>query len=100
MQKTQKSKNKDQVKNSQISWTKNAWEDYLYWQKQDTKILAEINNLIDECCRNPFKGTGKPEPLKYNLTGLWSRRINREHRLVYLFESGTIYILSCRYHYD
>jgi toxin YoeB len=94
-----KSKNKQQAKSAKVSFTDIGWEDYIFWQKEDTKILDKINNLIDECQRNPFKGTGKPEPLTENLTGFWSRRITHEHRLVYLPEDGTIYIVSCRYHY-
>jgi toxin YoeB len=94
-----KSKNKKQAKNGVVSWTPNAWDEYLFWQKENLKILDEINNLIEECRRSPFKGTGKPEPLKGNLTGFWSRRITNEHRLVYLPEDGAIYIVSCCYHY-
>jgi toxin YoeB len=95
----QKNKNKQKAKSNTISWTPNAWEDYLSWQAGDQKIVEEINDLIEECLRNPFKGTGKPEPLKGDLTGYWSRRITHEHRLVYLPEGGGIYIVSCRYHY-
>ena len=94
-----KSKNKRQAKETGIAWTDNAWEEYLSWQKEDKSIVDEINNLIKECRRDPFRGTGKPEPLCGDLTGYWSRRINREHRLVYLPEDGAIYIVSCRYHY-
>lgn len=94
-----KSKNKQHAKSAKVSFTDIGWEDYIFWQKEDTKILDKINHLIDECQANPFKGTGKPEPLTENLTGFWSRRITHEHRLVYLPEDGTIYIVSCRYHY-
>jgi toxin YoeB len=94
-----KSKNKQHAKSAKVSFTDIGWEDYIFWQKEDTKILDKINTLIDECQGNPFKGTGKPEPLTENLTGFWSRRITHEHRLVYLPEDGTIYIVSCRYHY-
>ncbi len=94
-----KSKNKKQAKNGVVSWTPIAWDEYLLWQKENQKIVDEINNLIDECRRSPFKGTGKPEPLKGDLTGFWSRRITNEHRLVYLPEDGAIYVVSCRYHY-
>ncbi|MSP28538.1 MAG: Txe/YoeB family addiction module toxin [Methylococcales bacterium] len=94
-----KSKNKQQAKSAKVSFTDIGWDDYIFWQKEDVKILDKINNLIDECQRNPVKGTGKPEPLTENLTGFWSRRISHEHRLVYLPEDGTIYIVSCRYHY-
>lgn len=95
---SKKSKNKQQAKSDAVSWTPNAWDEYLSWRAEDQKIVYEINNLIDECRRNPFKGTGKPEPLTGNLTGYWSRRITHEHRLVYLPEDATIYVVSCRYH--
>jgi toxin YoeB len=97
--KNKKVENKQQAKSIAVGWTDNAWEDYLYWQKEDPQILDEINNLIEECRRHPFTGTGKPEPLSNNLTGYWSRRINREHRLVYLPEDKAIYVVACRYHY-
>ena len=83
-----------------IIFSKNAWEDYLSWQKEDKKILRKINELIKVIQRTPFEGIGKPEPLKYDLTGLWSRRIDREHRLVYKVESDELFIYSCRFHYD
>lgn len=95
----QKTSNKQQVKGFTLAWTDNAREDYSYWQKQDMKILEEINNLLEECQRHPFTGTGKPEPLRNNLTGFWSRRINKEHRLVYLPEDKAIYVVACRFHY-
>ena len=76
-----------------------AWEDYLYWQKNDKSVLKKINALIKESICTPFEGTGKPEALKENLAGFWSRRINLEHRLVYKAEDRAIYILQCRYHY-
>jgi toxin YoeB len=94
-----KVKNKKQAKEFAFAWTDIAWEDYLYWQKEDPKILDEINNLLEECRRDPFRGIGKPEPLKGDLTGYWSRRISKEHRLVYLPEDHGIYVLACRYHY-
>lgn len=97
--KNKKSKNKEQAKSIAVSWTTNAWNEYLSWQKEDQKIVNEINKLIDECQNNPFTGIGKPEPLTGNLTGYWSRRITHEHRLVYLPEDGAIYVVSCRYHY-
>jgi len=78
-----------------ISFTKLAWEDYNYWSEVDKKI----NKLIKEISRHPFEGTGKPEPLKGNLSGLWSRRIDREHRLVYEILEGEIIFHQCRYHY-
>lgn len=96
---TKKNKNKQQAKIANVSWTPCASEEYLSWQKENQKIVNEINNLIGECQRNPFKGTGKPEPLSGDLTGYWSRRITHKHRLVYLPEDGTIYIVSCCYHY-
>jgi toxin YoeB len=80
-----------------------AWDEYLYWQAQDAAVLARVNLLIGECLRHPFTGTGKPEPLKRNLAGWWSRRINREHRLVYRVngkdDAQALEILSVRYHY-
>jgi len=82
-----------------LSWSDNAWEDYLYWQETDTKVLERINTLIKEIQREPFKGIGKPEPLKHNWTGYWSRRINREHRLVYKATKQALIIAQCRYHY-
>ena len=83
-----------------ITFTKNAWEDYVSWQKEDKKVLRKINELIKEIQRTPFEGKGKPEPLKYDLAGYWSRRIDREHRLVYQYEDGQVLVYSCRYHYD
>lgn len=82
-----------------IFWDKSAWEDYLYWQENDKKVLHKINSLIKECQRAPFEGTGKPEPLRHNLSGFWSRRITGEHRLVYKAENNILYIAQCRYHY-
>ena len=76
-----------------------AWEDYLYWQKTDKKILKRVYELIRQCQRTPYEGIGKPEPLRGNLSGWWSRRIDHEHRLVYKFENNKIYILQCRKHY-
>lgn len=82
-----------------ISWAQDAWDDYLYWQKTDKKILKRINSLIKVAIRTPFEGIGAPEPLKHNWSGYWSRRIDREHRLVYKIEHNTIVIAQCRYHY-
>jgi toxin YoeB len=82
-----------------IIFMKDAWEDYLYWQQTDRTILLKINGLIKEIIRTPFQGTGKPEALRANLAGFWSRRINQEHRLVYRVESETVYIIQCKYHY-
>jgi len=84
----------------QITFSKNAWEDYLSWQTDDKKMLKKINKLVKDIQRNPFDGIGKPEPLKFDLAGLWSRRIDREHRLVYKIKNNEILIYSCRYHYD
>ncbi len=98
--KNKKTSNKQHAKSIAIGWTDHAWDDYLYWQREDQKIFKEINALIEECRKNPFTGTGKPEPLSNNLTGFWSRRITREHRLVYLPEDKAVYIVACRYHYD
>ncbi len=83
-----------------IIFSKNSWEDYLSWQKEDKKILKSINLLIKDIQRTPFQGIGNPEPFKYDLTGFWSRRIDREHRLVYQVFDNEILIYSCRYHYD
>lgn len=76
-----------------------AWDDYLYWQKTDKRVLKRINKLIKEISREPFKGTGKPEPLKHALSGYWSRRITEADRIVYKVESGSLYIAQLRYHY-
>jgi toxin YoeB len=83
-----------------ITWTLAAWEDYEYWQGQDRKTLKRINNLIKNCLREPFSGIGKPEQLKENLSGLWSRRIDDVNRLVYLMDDGNLVIVACRYHYN
>ena len=80
-----------------------AWSQYLEWQDEDEKVVARINGLIRECLRDPFRGTGKPEPLRQNLAGWWSRRITGEHRLVYRVrgtgDAQALEVLSCRYHY-
>lgn len=83
----------------QLIWSSNSWKDYLYWQKVDQKTLKRINELIKSCLRTPFEGIGKPEALKGDLRGYWSRRITSEHRLVYKFENGSLMIAACRYHY-
>nr|WP_296236368.1 Txe/YoeB family addiction module toxin [Psychrobacter sp. UBA5136] len=83
----------------QLAWTSEAWKDYLYWQSQDKKTLKRINKLITECMRTPFEGIGKPEPLKENLSGFWSRRIDDANRLVYAVDDSYLTIISCRYHY-
>jgi toxin YoeB len=82
-----------------LSWTDEAWNDYLYWQTQDKKTLKRINKLINDVKRSPFEGIGKPEPLKENLSGLWSRRIDETNRLVYAVDDQVITVISCRYHY-
>lgn len=82
-----------------LAWTDEAWADYLYWQGQDKKTLKRINKLILETMRMPFEGIGKPEPLRENLAGLWSRRIDDTNRLVYVVEDAYLTIISCRYHY-
>jgi toxin YoeB len=82
-----------------LSWTQSSWDDYLYWQTQDKKTLKRINRLIVDTQRTPFTGIGKPEPLKENLAGFWSRRIDDAHRLVYAVDTDAITIITCRYHY-
>ena len=82
-----------------ICFTANGWCDYLFWQTQDSKTLKRINKLIEEAVRTPFTGTGKPEPLKANLTGYWSRKIDQANRLVYAVDAHSIVIITCRYHY-
>lgn len=83
-----------------LLWEDRAWEDYLYWQGQDKKTLKRINTLVNDMKRNPFEGIGKPEPLKGNLSGFWSRRIDEKNRIVYFEKNEIIYIVSCRGHYD
>lgn len=84
-----------------LLWEDRAWNDYVYWQGNDKKTLKRINSLIKDICRDPFKGIGKPEPLKNNLQGLWSRRIDDNgNRIVYYFENETVHIISCRGHYN
>ena len=82
-----------------LSWAEKAWDDYLYWQATDKKRLKRINALIKDVERQPFDGLGNPEPLRHNWTGYWSRRIDREHRLVYKITKKTIVVVQCRYHY-
>jgi len=81
-------------------WFDEAWKDYLYWQSQDRKTLRRLNDLIRDTERDPFHGTGKPEPLKGEFSGYWSRRIDERNRLVYRVRDGVLEILSCRGHYD
>lgn len=83
-----------------LAWDPVGWDHYLYWQKTDKKILSKINALIKECQRHPFEGTGKPEPLRGDLSGFWSRRITHEHRLVYRVRDEVLEIVACRYHYS
>ncbi|MDH4410126.1 MAG: Txe/YoeB family addiction module toxin [Verrucomicrobiales bacterium] len=83
-----------------LTWLPGAWEDYLHWQATDRKTLSRINELIRDTLRSPFSGVGKPEPLKSNLSGWWSRRITQEHRLVYRVDGDLLIILQCRFHYD
>ena len=86
-----------------LTFSDRSWDQYTYWQANDTKVLRRINTLIEECRRHPFKGTGKPEPLGGNLAGWWSRRISQEHRLVYRVSGSgkaqTLEVAQCRYHY-
>lgn len=82
-----------------IIFSEQAWEDYLFWQKSDKKMLHRTNELIRAVTREPLEGIGKPEPLKHGLAGYWSRRINDEHRLVYKVHEGSLFIAQCRYHY-
>ena len=81
-----------------VSFAEVAWEDYLYWQKTDAKILAKLNSLIKDCMRDPFTGLGKPELLKQNWAGWWSRRISDEQRMIYRIKDGALEIAQCRYH--
>lgn len=83
-----------------LIWSANAWEDYLYWQANDKKIVKRINALIKDIKRSPFEGLGKPEPLKHNWAGYWTRRINQADRLVYKVEAASIYIAQARFHYN
>lgn len=82
-----------------LIFAERGWEDYLYWQKTDKKTLKRINTLIKDIKRNPYSGIGDPEPLKYNWSGFWSRRITKEHRLVYAVEKDAISNAQCRFHY-
>lgn len=82
-----------------IAWTQEAWDNYVYWKTQDRKTLKRINTLIADALRTPFAGIGKPEALRENLSGLWSRRIDQTNRLVYAVDEEQVTIISCRYHY-
>lgn len=83
-----------------LKFTKEAWEDYLFWQKNNKTTLKRINELIRDTIRSPFDGLGKPEPLRFELAGFWSRRIDIEHRLIYRINHNTLEIISCRFHYN
>ena len=83
-----------------ITFTQNSWEDYTYWHSIDKKVQKKINELLKDVKRSPFDGIGKPEALRYDLAGCWSRRIDHEHRLVYQVKEGAILVYACRYHYD
>ncbi|MEA1924068.1 MAG: Txe/YoeB family addiction module toxin [Pseudomonadota bacterium] len=83
-----------------IAWTDEAWQGYLYWQSQDRKTLKRINKLLEDAKRQPFAGVGKPEPLRENLSGFWSRRIDETNRLVYAVDDNFLTIISCRYYYN
>ena len=87
-------------KPARITWTLAAWEDYNDWQGQDKKTLNRVNALIQDTLREPFKGIGKPEPLKENLSGFWSRRIDDTNRLVYCVDAKSLIVIACRYHYQ
>jgi len=82
-----------------LVWASEAWSDYQHWCRHDGRMRDRVNALIEDVQRNPFRGLGKPEPLKRNLAGWWSRRITREHRLVYRVKGGELQIAQCRYHY-
>ena len=83
-----------------VVFSAKAFEQYRYWQENDQKTLRKLNQLLQECQRTPFVGTGKPEPLKGDLAGLWSRRITQEHRLLYEVDANNVFVTSCRYHYQ
>ena len=83
-----------------LAWTGDAWDDYIYWQSQDRKTLRRINALIGDMCRHPYEGIGKPEPLKWGLSGAWSRRIDSANRIIYTVTDGQLNIISVRDHYQ
>ena len=85
---------------NRLTWTLAAWEDYQYWQGQDKKTVKRINLLIQDALRRPFTGIGKPEPLRENLAGFWSRRIDETNRLVYASDHDDLVMIACRYHYE
>ena len=82
-----------------LVWSRKAWADYEHWERTDARVHQKINTLIEDIRRHPFTGLGKPEPLKHELAGVWSRRISREHRLVYRVQGDELQIAQCRYHY-
>lgn len=82
-----------------LIFSERAWEDYVYWQRTDRRILHRVNQLVKEMQRSPFEGAGKPEPLKHGLAGYWSRRITEEHRIVYKVDKDSLFIAQLRYHY-
>ena len=85
---------------SRIVWTQAAWDDYQYWQSQDKKTPKRINLLVQDTMRSPFAGVGKPEPLRENLSGFWSRRVDETNRLIYIVEGDDLVVIACRYHYQ
>lgn len=96
-----KQRNKEEARRSvKVSFSPSGWRDYQHWKTSDEAISQAIDRLIGECLRTPFTGTGKPEALKGDLSGYHSRRITKEHRLIYLYEEETLTILACRYHYE
>nr|WP_315529140.1 Txe/YoeB family addiction module toxin [uncultured Achromobacter sp.] len=98
-QKKAKARNKPLAQSGGLAWTNEGWEDYLWWQETNPKVVRDINRLLKECLRDPFRGTGKPEPLMGDLTGFWSRRITDRDRLVYCPDDGRITVVMCRFHY-
>ncbi len=83
-----------------VLFTQKGWEDYLYWQQNDLKMLDRVNALLKDCARSPFGGIGKPEPLRHDKSGWWSRRVTDHHRLVYRIKGGNLEIAQCRFHYE
>lgn len=97
--KSNKQQNKAQALEAELCFTSLGWDDYQHWVDNDRDVLERLNRLIKETRKDPFKGIGKPEPLKGDFTGYWSRRITGDHRLIYLYKGGILYIVMCRYHY-
>jgi toxin YoeB len=99
-QQKKKARNKSEAESAvKVAWSDHGWDDYLYWQQVDMAVVREINGLLEEISRDPFRGTGKPEPLKGSLAGFWSRRITKVDRLVYIVQDGVTYVMQCRFHY-